>query len=404
MSNRWPGKLVIGLTGNIATGKSVVRRMLEALDAFGIDADGLAHRAMSPGAPAFQPVVDTFGKWILGPDGQIDRAKLSKVVFNDPDALKQLEAITHPIVKQVVDLLIRRSKKDIVVVEAIKLLESSIASDVDSIWAVDAPETVQIKRMVQTRKMSEAEARMRIAAQPPQSDKLARANVIIYNADGYENTFEQVQKHLNELLAARKPATAAAAATGTPASVAAAAPVTPAPAAAPTAAPARPADGEITITRGGPKNAEQIANFINKVTGSTLSRVDVLGRFGLKAYFIAERGSQVLGLGGWQVENLITRIDELIFAPDAPVEQTADTLLASIEKASNDLQSEISLLFLPPNAPEAVRATVHKNGYEAVQIADLKVPDWREAAEESAPPNTVLTVKRLREDRVLKPI
>jgi dephospho-CoA kinase len=124
-------------------------------------------------------------------DGQVDRAKLSKVVFNDPEALGQLEAITHPIVKQVVDLLIRRSKKDIVVVEAIKLLESSMASDCDSVWVVDAPAEVQVKRMVQTRKMTESEARMRIAAQPPQSDKLARANVIIYNADGYENTLNR---------------------------------------------------------------------------------------------------------------------------------------------------------------------------------------------------------------------
>src|SRR5512138_1536032 len=107
VGTRWPGKTVIGLTGNIATGKSIVRRMLEHLGAFGIDADGLAHRAMSPGAPAFQPIVDTFGKWIVGPDGQIDREKLGNIVFADPAALKQLEAITHPLISQVIDLLIK---------------------------------------------------------------------------------------------------------------------------------------------------------------------------------------------------------------------------------------------------------------------------------------------------------
>lgn len=402
MSNRWPGKIVIGLTGNIATGKSVVRRMLEALDGFTLDADGLAHRAMSPGAPAYQPVVDTFGRWILAPDGQIDRNKLSKVVFTDPEALGRLEAITHPIVKQVVDLLIRRSKKHIVVVEAIKLLESSMASDCDSVWVVDAPPDVQLARLMKDRKMSEAEARMRIAAQPPQSDKLARANVIIYNGGGYENTFEQVQKHLNELLASRgvkieeeKPAEPAA-----PVVVAA-------PVAQPTAAPAAPAappTGEITVTRGNPKNAEIIANFINKLTGSSLTRTDVLGRFGQKAYVIAQRGTEVIGISGWQVENLITRIDELLFVPGEPIEPIAEKLLASIEKASNDLQSEIALLFLAQNAPDNVRQMVVASGYQPMQPADLKVPDWREAAEESAPPNTMLTVKRLREDRVLKPI
>ncbi len=82
VSNRWPDKTIIGLTGNIATGKSVVRRMLEHLGAFSIDADALAHRAMSPGAPAYGPVVELFGRWVVGPDGQIDRA-FGEKTFDD---------------------------------------------------------------------------------------------------------------------------------------------------------------------------------------------------------------------------------------------------------------------------------------------------------------------------------
>ncbi len=88
----WPGKFVIGLTGNIATGKSVVRKMLEHLGAYGIDADALGHRAIARDAPGYKPVLDTFGKWILASDGQIDRGKLARVVFADPDALIQLES------------------------------------------------------------------------------------------------------------------------------------------------------------------------------------------------------------------------------------------------------------------------------------------------------------------------
>ncbi len=404
MSNRWPGKTVIGLTGNIATGKSVVRRMLEALDAFGIDADGLAHRAMSPGAPAYQPIVDTFGRWILAPDGQIDRAKLGKLVFTDPEALSHLEAITHPIVKQVVDLLIRRSDKKVVAIEAIKLLESGMAEDCDSIWVVDAPESVQIKRLMQTRNMTESEARIRMAAQPAQADKLARANVVIQNADGYEQTLKQVQQHLNALIGAPPPPEEAAAEEVRPTPAEAPAP-SPVAAEQPAAVPApAPTTTEIVVTRGGPRQAEMIAAFINRITGTSLTRADVLLRFGQKAYMIAERGGEVVGLSGWQVENLITRIDELLFAPDAPVEQTTAKLLESIERASNDLQSEISLLFLSQAAPATVQQAVQANGYARMEIADLKVPDWQEAAKESAPPNTVLAVKRLREDRVLKPI
>src|SRR5512141_3176366 len=122
----WPGKYVIGLTGNIATGKSVVRKMLEHLGAYGIDADALSHRAIARGAPGYQPVVTTFGKWLVRPDGEIDRAKLGRLVFNDPEAMLQLEKIIHPLVSQAVDVLITRSSQNVVVIEAIKLLESGL--------------------------------------------------------------------------------------------------------------------------------------------------------------------------------------------------------------------------------------------------------------------------------------
>ena len=108
--SRWPGKYVIGLTGNIATGKSVVRKMLEHLGGYGIDADALAHRAMAKGAPGYPLVLKTFGEWILDEEGQIDRVLLAKIAFSDPQALERLETIVHPLVAHAVDLLIRRAK------------------------------------------------------------------------------------------------------------------------------------------------------------------------------------------------------------------------------------------------------------------------------------------------------
>lgn len=404
MSNRWPGKFVIGLTGNIASGKSVVRRMLEALEAFSIDADGLAHRAMSPGAPAFQPVVDQFGKWLVGADGKIDRAKLANIVFTDADALRRLEMITHPIIKQVVDLLIRRSSQKVIVIEAIKLFEAGMAADCDSVWVVDAPESVQIQRLIEQRKMTEADAKMRIAAQSPQSDKLARANVIIYNGDGYENTFDQVSKHLAELTAPLEEAKKPEEEVKAPEEPVKEAEVPAAPPVEEKKEEAPVASADLKVRRGGPKDAEAIAAFLNAVNGTTLERSDVIMCFGQKAYVIAEAGTAIKGLGGWQVENLITRIDEVLVGEGSPVEETVSALIDSMEKASNQLQSEISLLFLPENAPEAMQAAVRKKGYEKQQAADLRIPDWREAAEESAPPQSVLNVKLLREDRVLKPI
>ncbi len=89
--SHWPGKYVIGLTGNIGTGKTVVRRMLEHLGAYTIDADAFSHRAIAKGAPGYAPVVEKFGKWILDPDGEINRSKLGDLVFRDPAALADLE-------------------------------------------------------------------------------------------------------------------------------------------------------------------------------------------------------------------------------------------------------------------------------------------------------------------------
>lgn len=382
MSNRWPGKTVIGVTGNIATGKSIVRRILEHVGAFGIDADGLAHRAMSPGAPAYQPIIDTFGRWILAADGQIDRDKLGKVVFNDPDALARLEALTHPIVSQVIDLLVKRAGQKVVVIEAIKLFEAGLAEHCDSVWVIDAPEDVQIKRLVQQRKMTEAEARMRIAAQSPQSEKLARAKVIINNSGGYESTYNQIQSELDKLIGVPEAA--------------------PEPVKEVIAAP--PGEAQIAIQRGGPKLAEAIATFINQSEGLSLGRTDILVRFGQKAYMLAYSGDKMIGLAGWQVENLIARTDEFIVAADAPIERTVKSLLESIEKASNELQAEISLVFLKNGTSDGIRRAVLTSGYDPQEPADLNVPDWREAAEETQPTDTYLVVKRLRADRVLKPV
>jgi dephospho-CoA kinase len=188
----WPGKYVIGLTGNIATGKSIVRQMLEHLGAYTIDADVLSHRAIAKGAPGYQSVVDAFGKSILDASGEIDRTRLGRLAFSDPDALKELEAIVHPLVEYAVDLLTQRASQRIIVIEAIKLLEGKLIKKCDAIWTTYAPEWVQKARLMQERGMDEQEAIRRIQAQPPQEVKTAMANVVIQNAGSFEDTWKQV--------------------------------------------------------------------------------------------------------------------------------------------------------------------------------------------------------------------
>jgi dephospho-CoA kinase len=173
--------LIIGLTGNIATGKSEVAGMLAELGARVIDADQVAHAVMLPDGPAYSAVVDAFGQDILAADGTIDRTKLGSIVFRDPQALRQLEAAVHPAVIAEVDRCISQATERVVVVEAIKLIEAGMHRRYDSLWVVTAPRRLQIERLVVSRGLSEAEAALRIDAQPPQEERAVVADVVIVN-------------------------------------------------------------------------------------------------------------------------------------------------------------------------------------------------------------------------------
>lgn len=184
---------VIGLTGNIATGKSLVGYMLAECGAEHIDADRLAHQAMARGTETWEQIVCAFGPQILQPDGEIDRAQLGAIVFADDDALARLERIVHPPVIARTEELIRHSTAPVVVVEAIKLIESGMVARLcDALWVVVAPRAVQVERLVANRGLSRKEAIARVDAQPPQSAKVAEADVVIDNGGSIEDTRCQV--------------------------------------------------------------------------------------------------------------------------------------------------------------------------------------------------------------------
>ncbi len=404
---RWADKYVIGLTGNIATGKSVVRQMLQHLEAYTIDADSLTHRAMAPGAPAYRPIVETFGQFILDAEKNINRAMLGQIVFANPVALGKLEAIVHPIVTQAIATLVSRAPQKVVVIEAIKLLEGNLGQAVDEVWVVDASPETQLKRLIEKRKMSDAEARQRIAAQGAQADKLAKANVVIKNDGNIEETWKQVQAAWTQMQ--RKASGGAAAAPATPA-----APARPAAPAAPPPATPQPAAPAISITadavvvkRGKPSDAEAIAKFINAAAAKNVSRMDIMMAFGQKSYILAQdKADHLLGVIGWQVENLITRIDEIYVAPGIPSAVIIDAMIPQIESASRDLQSEVAYFFLPESTQAEQVQSFVKNGYEATAVEQIKIPAWREAVQEviTEMKGARILGKKLREDRVLKPI
>ncbi len=174
--------LVIGLTGNIATGKSTILGYLREKCAFIIDADKLGHRVIEPGGQAYDAVVRTFGREILGEDGTIDRKKLGKIVFSNPIDLGKLEKIVHPKIFDLGKQEIAENESPVIVLEAIKLLEAGLMSTLcDEIWVVTSSLTTQLRRLLEARRMEESEARRMIDLQPPQAAKVNQADRVIEN-------------------------------------------------------------------------------------------------------------------------------------------------------------------------------------------------------------------------------
>lgn len=173
---------VIGLTGNIATGKSTVLAWLANHGAHVLDADKLAHAAIAPDGPAYQAVLREFGAHLALANGAIDRKALGEIVFADREALKKLEAITHPAVFELAREAIQQSESAVVVLEAIKLLDGGATFSLcNEIWVVTASQETQLQRLKESRGMTREEALQRMQAQSSQEYKVGRADRVIQN-------------------------------------------------------------------------------------------------------------------------------------------------------------------------------------------------------------------------------
>lgn len=186
----------IGLTGGIGTGKSTVADMLARRGAALVDADLLAREVVEPGGPAYEPLVERFGKDVLLADGTLDRAALARIVFSDPDALAALNAITHPAigVRMAEEVgAVRREDTVPLCVVVIPLLRQEHVDDLrlDAVVVVDCPPDVAVQRLI-GRGMDEADARARIAAQVSREERLAQADYVIDNAGGAGTLEEKV--------------------------------------------------------------------------------------------------------------------------------------------------------------------------------------------------------------------
>jgi dephospho-CoA kinase len=184
--------LVVGLTGGIGSGKSTVSRLLRERGAVIVDADVAAREVVVPGGPAYQAVVDRFGPGILEPGGAIDRPALAAIVFSDPAARADLEAITHPAVGVLINeqLAAEAGTDHVVVLDVPLLVESGPTRN--PLIVVDCPPETAVRRLVEQRHMDEADARRRVAAQASREERLARADLVIDNSGSPESLEHQV--------------------------------------------------------------------------------------------------------------------------------------------------------------------------------------------------------------------
>jgi len=194
---------IIGLTGGFGSGKSAVSQFLAELGAVVIDADKVGHEVFKPGTEAWQEVVGIFGQRIISIDGTIDRRKLGKVVFHNPDARARLNQIMHPRILERVKAMIEeyeRGGTDIVVIEAPLLLEARWKSMISELWVTSAPQATVISRLREQKGIPESESLARIRTQLTDEERTSQADVVIYTDCTLDELKDRVVELWHELL------------------------------------------------------------------------------------------------------------------------------------------------------------------------------------------------------------
>lgn len=202
------GILVLGITGGIACGKSLICRFFEELGAVVLSADTLAREAVRPGEPAFKQIIAHFGEEILTGEGTIDRARLAHRIFQSPDERVKLNQLTHPAIARLADQQIHKLKKSsgvpLIIYEAPLLFEAKREGSVDLVLVVTSDLSQQIERLMRRDNLSEEEAMQRISAQMPLTEKVCRADIVIENNGTTQETQLLVAHIYKELTKGKK--------------------------------------------------------------------------------------------------------------------------------------------------------------------------------------------------------
>jgi dephospho-CoA kinase len=462
VSKRWPDKVIIGLTGNIATGKSAVMRMAGDQGALTLDADKVVHQILATNQEAQAAIIKQYGDEVTGSDGRINRAALAAVVFRDDLALRALEKILHPIVRSVIFAHVNDNDANVVMIEAIKLLEGNLAKECDQIWVTRCPKVKQIERLMVCRGMDSETAAIRVNAQSSQEQKVAVADVVIDTNGTMADTRQLFdiawERIVQQLSGDIQPASAVMEIEPAPspkselededsvekaeriqemdqeqadddeivvkapperlsgskaaelrkrmlakrkAAEGAAQEET---AAQPEDAPAISAN-DIIVRRARPSDVPSILLLIQRATSGAvkIKRGELLMALGDRGYLIGQQGSDISAVFGWNSENLIARIDQIYVYPPESAHVAGPAILKEIEETALSLMCEVILAFPSDGLPAPIMRLFLDKDFEEVDFTRL--PDaWQAAASESQPDNTFILMKKLRDTRVMKPV
>lgn len=185
---------IVGLTGGIGSGKSAASQWFEHQDIDVVDADVVAREVVQPGQPALEKIAQHFGDWVLQADGQLDRRALRDYIFQHPEARQQLEAITHPIIRQSILSQLQQAQSAYVILVSPLLFETGQDRMTHRNLLVDVSEAIQLKRASQRDAQSTEQIQKIIATQMPRSEKLKRADDVVHNEGTLDELYQQLMR------------------------------------------------------------------------------------------------------------------------------------------------------------------------------------------------------------------
>ena len=417
---------VIGLTGNIGTGKSAIMKVAANRGALTIDADHVVHDILENDSDIQSKIADAFGGDVRHPNGKINRPALGSIVFSDGEKLEQLEAILHPQVRENISQQVKSATEPLVMVEAIKLLDGPLKDLCDAVWVANCGKLLQLQRLVIARGMDEDEAFKRIVAQSPQAEKVAQADEVISTT----GTLASTNAHVNQLLDAlmgdgadtatdSEKSTAAPKRDTTPivsaltaeqrAKMASKLPSLPK---ASTSAPAeetaeesQPETAEepieITVRRARPSDIPSIMLLIHKATDGKVQpkRAEILHSLSDRGYLIGQTGTDITAIAGWYTDKGFAAIEQIYVYPQETASTTGMALLEEIHKTAHELMAEAIFAFMATDMPPFVRELLIKKGFTAESVESFpKV--WRDTLLDIQPIGTEALVYKLIEMRI----